>query len=189
VEATLADHIQQLYEHTITEGAHPDVSSVLSQVSTSEDRGDHWFVKVGAVHEPRHPQMESALLECVKYALVVAYINVRSRHSYSGAQALTECSVDLHSPPGSSRECAVSASCRLNCQHSIKRAYSTTYSGPAGHPPYSLCDEAGRLLMIYQHVPQPRGGCQRRYRHGASNRRWHAARIGLGAADTRRNAA
>jgi hypothetical protein len=96
VEASLAQYIQNLYEESITYGAHPNVSSVLANVSRPTDGGDHWRVNFGRIYVAGDGEIEHALLACAEYGLVVAYINVRGTPSHPEGKILTERFQQLH---------------------------------------------------------------------------------------------
>jgi hypothetical protein len=96
VEEELAQYIKNLYEESITYGAHPNVSAVLPHVSTPTDEGDHWRVNFGRIYVAHDDEIEHALLACAEYGLVVAYINVRSMPSHPQSNVLTERFQQLH---------------------------------------------------------------------------------------------
>jgi hypothetical protein len=89
IQVEMADYVRDLYEASITLGAHPNPLSVFHHLEVGQDEhSDHVKVSFTAVYSETSFEVARALLACAEYGIAVAYLNFQSLDSHSHVEVL-----------------------------------------------------------------------------------------------------
>jgi hypothetical protein len=88
-DAPMAAYIEDLYEASITYGAHPNPLSVIGRLEI-EDGETHWIVKRTLAFDGTGWHVEHGLLACAEYGLAVAYLQWHAAPSSDDAVEVAE---------------------------------------------------------------------------------------------------
>lgn len=89
VQVEMADYVRDLYEASITFGAHPNPLSVFHHLEIGQDEGsDHVKVAFTAAYSETSFEVRHALLACAEYGIAVAYLNFQCLGSHPHVEVL-----------------------------------------------------------------------------------------------------
>lgn len=91
IQVEMGDYVQELYDASITFGAHPNPLSVFRHLEVRDDDGsDHWKVDFTCMYGEDSHEVKHALLACVEYGIVIAYLNAQAITSHPHTTKLNQ---------------------------------------------------------------------------------------------------